>query len=115
MKKLKIVLFAVSLAVLANDLGAQPPGRVEVRHRVSIEVIIGARPPSKREGELMKEEEEKHPRIVAAMNEIKDTIRLLEDAADNFGGHKKEAIVDLKRSYVSLRKALYFRLYEDIR
>jgi hypothetical protein len=30
-----------------------------------------------------------------------------------FGGHKGQAENDLRAAYISLRKALYFRLYQD--
>jgi hypothetical protein len=37
----------------------------------------------------------------------------LHNAPDDFGGHKGQAEADLRAAYVSLRKALYFRLYQD--
>ena len=47
------------------------------------------------------------------MHDIQKSLDALHDAPDDFGGHKGQAESDLRAAYVSLRKALYFRLYED--
>jgi hypothetical protein len=85
---------------------AQPP-------RIAIEVIIGSRPPAPNEAQLMRMEEQKHPNIARAMHDIEKSMQALHDAPDDFGGHKGQAENDLRAAYISLRKALYFRLYED--
>ncbi len=80
---------------------------------LSIDVIIGNRPPAPNEQQLMQTEEAKHPNIAKAMHDMEKSMRLLHDAPDDFGGHKAQAEADLKAAYISLRKALYFRLYKD--
>jgi hypothetical protein len=80
---------------------------------ISIEVIVGNRPPSPNEAQLMRAEEANHPNITNAMHDIEKSMRALHNAPDDFGGHKAQAETDLKQAWISLRKALYFRLYKD--
>jgi hypothetical protein len=54
-----------------------------------------------------------HPRIVAAIHNMKEALRELEAAPDDFGGNKAAAIADTRRAIHSLKKALYFRLKMD--
>jgi hypothetical protein len=54
-----------------------------------------------------------HPRIVAAIREMKEALRELEAAPDDFGGNKAAAIADTHRAIHSLKRALYFRLKMD--
>jgi hypothetical protein len=54
-----------------------------------------------------------HPRIVEAINHMKEALKELEAAPDDFGGNKAVAISDTKRAIHSLKKALYFRLKMD--
>ena len=106
---MKKLLLAVSLIVIAVTASfARPP-------RISIDVIIGTRPPAADELQLMRVEENRHPNIAKAMHDMEDAIKHLHDAPDDFGGHKGQAETDLKQGYISLRKALYYRLYEDSR
>jgi hypothetical protein len=102
----KIILLVSVLIVSANFLFAQQP-------RINIEVIIGNRPPAPNEAQLMRAEESKHPNITRAMHDIEMSLKSLNEAPDDFGGHKGQAINDLKQGLISLRKALYFRLYQD--
>ncbi|HLZ85582.1 MAG TPA: hypothetical protein VKQ52_00025 [Puia sp.] len=105
----KAILFSCILLAVASTTTktyAQPP-------RIAIEVIIGSRPPTPNEAQLMRAEESKHPNITRAMHDIDASIRALHDAPDDFGGHKGQAESDLHAAYISLRKALYFRLYQD--
>ena len=81
--------------------------------RISIDVIIGNRPPAPNEAKLMRMEEQAHPNIAKSMRDIGDALRHLQEAPDDFGGRKGQAEADLKQAYASLRKALYFRLYQD--
>jgi hypothetical protein len=83
--------------------------------RISIDVIIGNRAPAANEVSLMSREEAKHPNIAKSMHDIEDAMKHLHEAPDDFGGHKGQAEADLKQAWVSLRKALYFRVYEDRR
>jgi hypothetical protein len=104
---MKKVAFFLSFFVLSSLLTfAQPP-------RIAIEVIIGSRPPAPNELQLMQAEERRHPNIAKAMHDIEGAQRALHDAPDDFGGHKGQAESDLRQAYISLRKALYFRLYQD--
>ena len=61
----------------------------------------------------MRVEEARHPNITRAMHDIEMSLKFLEEAPDDFGGNKGRAITDLRQGWVSLRKALYFRLYQD--
>lgn len=54
-----------------------------------------------------------HPRIVEAINHMKEALKELEAAPDDFGGNKAAAIADAKRAIHSCKKALYFRLKMD--
>jgi hypothetical protein len=81
--------------------------------RISIDVIVGNRPPAPNEAQLMRAEEAKHPNVARAMHDIEKSMQALHDAPDDFGGRKAQAEADLKQAYISLRKALYFRLYQD--
>ena len=58
-------------------------------------------------------EEAAHPRLVRAIHEMKDALRELEAAPDDFGGNKAAAIRDTRAAIHSLKKALYFRLHMD--
>jgi hypothetical protein len=58
-------------------------------------------------------EEAAHPRLVAAIREMKEALRDLEAAPDDFGGNKAAAIRDTRQAIHSVRKALYFRLHMD--
>jgi len=105
MKKQAFILCV--LLVSASFLFAQSS------ERINIEVIIGNRPPAPSEAQLMRAEEESHPNVTNAMHDIEKSMKALHNAPDDFGGHKAQAEADLKQAWVSLRKALYFRLYKD--
>ncbi len=107
MKK-SILLFS-ALLLSFSFLIAQPPPHI------NIDVIIGNRPPSSSEAQLMRVEETNHPNITNAMHDIEKSMKALHNAPDDFGGHKGQAETDLKQAWISLRKALYFRLYQDAR
>jgi len=104
---MKKIVFFFSILVLTTTLSfAQSP-------RIDIDIIIGNRPPAPSEAQLMRAEEAKHPNITKAIRDIEMSMRALHDAPDDFGGHKGQAEADLKQAWISLRKALYFRLYKD--
>jgi hypothetical protein len=104
---MKKLLFSLSMLLLLGSFAySQPP-------RISIDVILGNRPPAPREVQLMRQEENSHPNIAKAMHDIQKSLQALHDAPDDFGGHKGQAENDLRAAYMSLRKALYFRLYQD--
>jgi hypothetical protein len=105
MKKFAL-LFLVFIASLSFSY-AQPP------QNIGIEVIIGTRQPSPSEAQLMRAEEANHPNITNAMHDIEKSMKSLDAAPSDFGGHKAQAQSDLKQAWISLRKALYFRLYKD--
>jgi len=85
----------------------------QVSGRISIDVVLGNRPPAPNEAQLMRTEEERHPNISKSMHDIGDAMQHLHNAPDDFGGHKAQAEADLRQAWVSLRKALYFRIYQD--
>jgi hypothetical protein len=105
---MKKILFLSFFMVSASFLFAQ-------KAVIGIDVIIGNRAPAPREVELMRAEEKAHPNVAKSMHDIEDAMKHLHDAPDDFGGHKAQAEADLKQAWISLRKALYFRLYEDRR
>ena len=80
---------------------------------LSIDVIVGNRAPAPNEVNLMRTEEAKHPNIAKSMHDLEDAMKHLHEAPNDFGGHKAQAEADLKQAWISLRKALYFRLYQD--
>ena len=61
----------------------------------------------------MQQEAAAHPRIVEAIRHMKEALRLLEAAPDDFGGNKAAAIRDTRAAIHSLKKALYYRLRMD--
>ena len=81
--------------------------------KINIEVVIGNRQPAPHEAQLMRAEEEAHPNVANALRDIEKSVKALHNAPDDFGGHKAQAESDLKQAWVSLRKALYYRLYKD--
>jgi hypothetical protein len=103
---MKKLVFSLSLLLLLTAVSQAQP-------RIAIEVIVGSRPPAPAEVNLMRQEEAAHPNISRAMHDIEKSMHALHDAPDDFGGHKGQAENDLKAAYISLRKALYFRLYQD--
>jgi hypothetical protein len=106
----KVFFFFAILMLSAVFAQAQ----VQVRlPRISADVIIGTRPPNPEEMRAMRSEEALHPNITKAMNNIQAALDALSQAPDEFGGHKGQAQADLKKAWVSLRKALYYRLYQD--
>ena len=106
MKKMLIVLSILTVSATVSY-------SQQVVGRVSFDVVIGNRPPAPNEAQLMRAEEEKHPNIAKSMRDIGDAMQHLHNAPDDFGGHKAQAESDLHQAWVSLRKALYFRLYQD--
>jgi len=106
MKKLVFVL-AFVLASAGVSFAQQPGGRI------GIDVVLGNRPPAPREVNLMRIEEANHPNIAKAMHDVEDAMRHLQQAPDEFGGNKAQAQADLHQAWVSLRRALYYRIYQD--
>jgi hypothetical protein len=106
---MKKVLFILAIAIASANVSFAQPGR----GRISFDVIIGNRPPAPNEIALMQAEEARYPNITNAMHEIEHAMDHLNNAPGIFGGHKAQAAADLKKAWISLRKALYFQLYED--
>jgi hypothetical protein len=104
---MKKLILSLSVLLLVSTVGfAQGP-------MISVDVIIGNRPPAPAEMNAMQAEERRHPNIAKAMHDIEKSMQALHEAPDDFGGHKGQAEADLRQAYVSLRKALYFRLWKD--
>src|SRR5271165_6863904 len=76
---------------------------------------FGALPPSAAAAPQLtvQQEEAAHPRIVEAIHHMREALREMEAAPDDFGGNKAQAIHDCRVAIHSLRKALYFRLHMD--
>lgn len=106
---MKKVLFILSLFMLSASFSFAQKGAAM---KIDLDVIIGNRAPAPREMKLMKAEEASHPNITKSMHETGDALKHLQAAPDDFGGHKAQAESDLKQARVSLRKALYYRLYQ---
>ncbi|MDP9042823.1 MAG: hypothetical protein M3N30_12645 [Bacteroidota bacterium] len=107
---MKILSLLFCLTMISSSALLAQPGPPNM---ISIEVIMGNRPPSPNEAQLMRAEEANHPNIANAMHDIEKSMRSLHNAPDDFGGHKAQAEADLRQALISLRKALYFRLYKD--
>ena len=54
-----------------------------------------------------------HPRIVDAIRRMQEAYALLEQAPDDFGGNKAQAMNDTRVAIHSLRRALFYRLRWD--
>ncbi len=54
------------------------------------------------------EKKEKHPRMHAAMHELKEARKELKEADHDFGGHRVEAIKAIDHAIVQIEKALKF-------
>ena len=88
--------------------------QVQIRlPRISADIIIGNRQPNRTEAAAMRAEENAHPNIAKAMYNCQSALDALHNAPDQFGGHKAKAESDLRQAWISLRKALYYRLYQD--
>jgi hypothetical protein len=61
----------------------------------------------------MRGEEAAHPRLHAAIHQMREALKELQEAPDDFGGNKAAAIRDTQQAIHSLRKALYYRLKMD--
>jgi hypothetical protein len=83
--------------------------------KISIDVVIGKREPVANEINLMQAEEKKHPNVAKSMHDLEDAMAHLHNAPDDFGGNKAQAEADLKQAWISLRKALYYRICQDAR
>jgi len=104
---MKKIIFALPLLFLFASF--TPP---QIKF-ISIDVIIGSRQPTPPEVNLMRAEEAAHPNIAQSMHDLENAMRHLSDAPENFGGHKVQAQADLKQAWISLRKALYYRIWQD--
>lgn len=63
--------------------------------------------------ENIQQEKAHHPHINAALKEMREVKKELEDAANDFGGHKVSAIHALDEAIKQLQLALEFRLKND--
>jgi hypothetical protein len=58
-------------------------------------------------------EEAAHPKLVAAIREMRNALTELRSSKDDFGGNKAAAIRDTENAIHSVQKALYYRLNMD--
>ena len=63
--------------------------------------------------ESYKEEKAGHPRIAKAIAELRDTVRYLEAAPHDFGGHRAAAIASSNQAIRDLQEALKYRAAAD--
>ena len=101
---MKKALFVLAIVIASA-------GTSFAQNGISIDVIMGNRPPNPNEMNLMRMEEAKHPNIAKSMHEVENAMKHLHDAPSDFGGHKAQAETDLRQAWISLRKALYYSLY----
>jgi hypothetical protein len=52
--------------------------------------------------------EEEHPRLERSIHELEETIKFLEAAPHDFGGHREDALKDCREALRQLREALAF-------
>jgi hypothetical protein len=80
---------------------------------INLDIITGRVQPSQNQVDLMKIEEANNPQVTKAIHDIEDAMNKLNQTPDNYGGNKGQAINDLKQAWASLRKALYYKIYQD--
>ncbi len=93
----KSLLSIVTMSVALTIVGCASPR------------IAAAEPPPA----ALRQEEATHPRLFHALQAMRDALRELEAAPDNFGGNKAAAIRDTRLAIHSIKRALYFRLNMD--
>jgi hypothetical protein len=54
-----------------------------------------------------------HPRVAKSIKELNETIAVLENAPNDFGGHKAAAIAACKEAVAQLKAALEYRAEKD--
>jgi CHAD domain-containing protein len=57
--------------------------------------------------------EDEHPRLERSIHELEETIKFLEAAPHDFGGHRDEALHDCREALRQLREALAFARNHD--
>jgi hypothetical protein len=108
MKKILVVLAIVVTSVLGSGKMAFAQGGY-----ISIDVVLGNRPPNPSEQTLMSAEEARHPNVAKAMRDIGNAMTSVKETPDDFGGNKSNAQNTLRAAYIALRKALYYHIYRD--
>lgn len=63
--------------------------------------------------ETVHEEALEHPQIVRGIHELEETIKYLESAGHDFGGHKAKALAESRAAIAELREALKYRARRD--
>ena len=63
--------------------------------------------------ETVREEAYEHPQIVRGIHELQETIKYLEAAGHDFGGHKGKALELSRAAIVELQEALRYRARRD--
>jgi hypothetical protein len=77
--------------------------------------MTAALTPSTAHAQTFESERHAHPRLAAAIDNMKVALAELESAPDDFGGRKARAVEDTRRALHSLRAALYWRVRADER
>ena len=65
------------------------------------------------QAETYNQEKRDHPRIVKAINELRQAVKYLEAAPHDFGGHKAAAIAASHQAIKELQEALKYRAAVD--
>ena len=76
-------------------------------------LLVGALPSAGFAQATVKEEFNEHPRIRAAVNELREAIAYMEKAPHNFGGHKAKAIADARAAINQLTAAMAYRARQE--
>ncbi len=63
-------------------------------------------PPAAQAADKDKEEKERHPRLRAALHELREARKELKEADHDFGGHREEAVKATDHAIEQIEKAL---------
>jgi hypothetical protein len=110
--RLKKIIMKKVLFVLAFLLASVSVTFAQ-RPMIGIDVVLGNRAPNPSEQALMTAEEQAHPNITNAMHDIGNAMTSVNNAPEEFGRNKTNALNALRAAYVALRRALYYRIYQD--
>jgi hypothetical protein len=108
---MKKTIILLALVFSSSFIFAQ---QVTEKITISIDVILGKRPPAPNEAQLMQAEEARNPQLVDAMHHLEAAKAMLEMRPnENYGPTRNQAINDVNQAWQSIRKTLYYRLWVD--
>jgi hypothetical protein len=114
------------LTVLPGMVGSNPAGRNRLRKTMennvrkfalvlSACVLLAPLNATIANAQNMRSEAAEHPRIAQAIHDLEDAIAYMENAPNNFGGHKAAALDASRAAIRELRASLAFRADQDRR